>query len=266
MTSTDQALDELADRLWQAEADRVPVEPVSQDRPDLTVDEAYAIQNRNITRRVTAGSVVRGRKVGLSSRRSQKLMGVDEPESGVLLDDMFLDDSEIVPFDALLQPRVVSVIALVLASDLAGPGVTTADALSAVGGVMPAIEVVDSRIADWRTQAVDTVADNASAGRLVLGGRICRVTDLDLRLEGMLLHRNGAAIESGAGAAAMGSPARSLAWLANRVGRSGTGLRRGDVVLPGALHRMVPVRPADCFQAHFAHLGTVTAQFGEAAA
>jgi 2-keto-4-pentenoate hydratase len=265
MTSTEQALNELADRLWQAEVDHVPVEPISQDRPDLTVEDAYVIQDRNVTRRVTAGSVVRGRKVGLSTSRAQKLTGIDEPDCGVLLDDMFLDDSEEVPFDALLQPRVVSVMALVMASDLAGPGVTTADVLTAVGGVMPAIEVVDSRIADWRTLAVDTVADNASTGRVVLGGRISRVIDLDLRLEGMLLHRNGAPIESGAGAAALGSPARSVAWLANRLGRLGAGLRRGDVVLPGALHRMVPVRAADCFQAHFAHLGTVTAQFTEAA-
>jgi 2-keto-4-pentenoate hydratase len=261
MSSTEQVVAELADRLWRAEAERVPVEPFSQDRPDLTIDDAYAIQGRNVTRRVTAGAVVRGRKVGLSSRRTQKLTGTDEPDFGVLLDDMFLDDAEEVPFDALLQPRVVSVMAFVMASDLAGPGVTTADALTAVGGVMPAIEVVDSRISDWRAVAVDAVADNASTGRVVLGGCITSVVGLDLRLEGMLLHRNGAPVESGAGAAALGSPARSIAWLANKLGSLGTGLQRGDVVLAGALHRMVPVRAADFLQAHFARLGTVTAQF-----
>jgi 2-keto-4-pentenoate hydratase len=266
MSSTEQVVAELADRLWRAEFERAPVEPISQDRPELTIDDAYAIQSHNVTRRVTAGAVVRGRKVGLSSRRAQKLVGVDEPEFGVLLDDMFLDDAEEVPFEALLQPRVVSVMAFVMASDLAGPGVTTADVLTSIGGVLPAIEVVDSRIADWRALAVDTVADNASTGRVVLGGRITPVVGLDLRLEGMLLDRNGAPIETGAGAAALGSPARSIAWLANKLCSLGAGLRRGDLVLAGALHRMVPVRAGDFFQAHFAHLGTVTAQFSEGAA
>jgi 2-keto-4-pentenoate hydratase len=266
MSSTEQVVAELADRLWRAEVERVPVEPISQDRPDLTIDDGYAIQTRNVTRRVTAGSVVRGRKVGLTSRKAQKLMGVDEPDFGVLLDDMFLDDAAEVPFDALLQPRVVSVMAFVMASDLVGPGITTADVLTAVSGVLPAIEVVDSRIADWRTLPVDTAADNASAGRIVLGGRLTPVAGIDLRLEGLLLYRNGAPIESAAGAAALGSPARSIAWLANKLGTQGSGLRRGDVVLPGALHRMVPVRAGDYFQAHFAHLGTVTAQFSDGAA
>ena len=266
MSSTEQVVAELADRLWRAEVERVPVEPISQERPDLTVDDGYAIQIRNVRRRVTAGSVVRGRKVGLTSRKAQKLMGVDEPDFGVLLDVLFLDDAAEVPFDALLQPRVVSVMAFVMASDLAGPGVTTADVLTAVSGVLPAIEVVDSRIADWRTLPVDTAADNASAGRIVLGGRLTPVAGIDLRLEGLLLYRNGAPIESAAGAAALGSPARSIAWLANKLGTQGSGLRRGDVVLPGALHRMVPVRAGDYFQAHFAHLGTVTAQFSDGAA
>ena len=132
--------------------------------------------------------------------------------------------------------------------------------------MLPAIEVVDSRIADWRIQLVDTVADNASCGRLVLGGRLTPVTALDLRLIGVLLSRNGVPIDSGAGAAALGNPARCVAWLANKLGALGAGLRRGDIVLPGALHRMVPVRPGDVFRAEFAHLGSVTARFSEEAA
>jgi 2-keto-4-pentenoate hydratase len=196
----------------------------------------------------------------------QRLLGVNEPDFGVLLDDMFTDDGDEIALDTMLQPRVEAEMAFVMGHDLAGPGVTVADALTAVAGVLPAIEVVDSRIADWRITIVDTVADNASCGRLVLGGNLTPVTALDLRLTGMLLYRNGVPIDSGAGAAALGNPARCVAWLANKLGEFGSGLHRGDVVLPGALHRMTPVRPGDVFCAEFAHLGSVTARFsGEAA-
>jgi 2-keto-4-pentenoate hydratase len=145
--------------------------------------------------------------------------------------------------------------------DLAGPGVTTANALAAIAGVLPAIEVVDSRIVDWRIRLVDTVADNASSGLLVMGGRLRKVVDLDLRLVGVVVSRNGAVIDTGAGAAALGNPARCVAWLANKLATFGAGLRAGDVVLPGAVHAMVKVAPGDVFRAEFAHLGAVTARF-----
>jgi 2-keto-4-pentenoate hydratase len=259
---------ELADRLWQAEVGRAPIPPITDDFQDLTVEDAYAIQSRNIERRVSVGGVIRGRKVGLTSRAMQDLLRVDEPDFGVLLHDMFVDDGDEVALETMLQPRVEAEMAFVMARDLAGPGVTTTDALTAIAGVLPAIEIVDSRIAGWRIRLVDTVADNASSGRVVVGGRLTPVTAVDLRLTGMLFYRNGVPIDSGAGAAALGNPARCVAWLANKLGSLGSGLRRDDVVLPGALHRMVPVRPGDVFRAEFAHLGSVTARFsdgGEAA-
>ena len=202
--------------------------------------------------------MVRGRKVGLTSRPQQDLLGVHEPNFGVLLDDMVVDDGDEVRLDELIQPRVESEIAFVMADNLSGPGVAPADALAAVAGVRPAVEVVDSRIADWRVQIADTVADNASAARAVVGARTVPVTAVDLRLLGVLFSRNGTPIESGAGAAVLGDPVRALAWLANTLGAFGSGLHRGDLVLSGALHRMVPVRPGDVVQARFAHLGTVT--------
>ncbi len=256
----------LAEALWRAEVERIPIAPLTDRSPDLTVEDAYAIQSRNIERRIAGGAVVRGHKVGLTSRASQDLLGVREPNFGVLLDDMFVDEGDVIPIDALIAPRVEAEIAFVMATDLAGPGVTATAALTAVAGVLPAIEIVDSRIVDWRIRIADTVADNAAAARAVIGARITPVTGLDLRLLGVLFHRNGAPIDSGAGAAVLGNPARCVAWLANRLGSLGSGLRAGDVVLPGALHRMVPARPGDVFQATFAHLGSVTAQFGEAAA
>ena len=254
-------LAQLADRLREAEASRVPIGPLSAGPSGLLPEEAYAIQARNVERRVAAGRVIRGRKVGLASQPMQELLGISEPISGALLDDMFVEESEEIGYDQLIQPRAEAEIAFLMGRDLAGPGVGTAQALAAIDGVLAAIEVNDSRIADWRLQLADSVADNASSARLVLGGRMIPVTGLDLRLTGMLFYRNGVPVGSGAGAAALGHPARCVAWLANKLETEGSGLRQGDVVLSGALDRMVPVRPGDVFRAEFAHLGAVSAGF-----
>jgi 2-keto-4-pentenoate hydratase len=140
--------------------------------------------------------------------------------------------------------------------------VTTSNALAAIEGALPALEIVDSRVADWKIKLADTIADNASSGRVVIGGRLTPVTELDLRLVGVVVSRNGRMIDTGAGAAALGNPARCVAWLANKLATFGAGLRAGDVVIPGAVHRMVPVEPGDVFRAEFAHLGAVTVRFG----
>jgi 2-keto-4-pentenoate hydratase len=252
---------QCADRLWQAQASRSPISPQTDDNRDLTVTDAYAIQAQNIERRIAAGRVIRGRKVGLTSRPMQQLAGVSEPDFGVLLDDVFIEDGDEIPLETLVQPRVEAKLAFMLGRNLAGPGVTPSAALSAISGVAPAIEIADSRIADWRLQIVDTISDNASSRLLFVGGRLTPVTDVDLRLVGMVLTRNGQLIETGAGASALGNPARCVARLANKLSSFGTALHEGDVILPGALHRMVPVRPGDVFRAVFAHLGAVTARF-----
>ena len=254
-------LDRFAGELYDAVAQRRPVEPLTDRSPDLTLEDAYAIQTRVIDSRIEAGARAIGRKVGLTSRPMQQMLGVNEPDFGVLLDDMFVEDGDEIPLGSLLQPRVEAELAFVMDQDLAGPGVTTARALTAIAGVLPAIEVVDSRVADWRIKLVDTVADNASSGLLVVGGLMRPVTDLDLRVLGVVVSRNGEMIDTGAGAAALGNPARCVAWLANKLGSLGSGLRAGDVVLPGAVHRMVPVQPGDAFRAEFSRLGAVTARF-----
>jgi 2-keto-4-pentenoate hydratase len=256
------AVAEMADALWRAEVGRAPIAPLTDSRPELTVADGYAVQAHNVARRVAGGGLVHGRKVGLTSQRTRQLFGVDEPTFGVLLQDMFVDDgAELEPAE-LVAPRVEAELALVLAADLTGPGVTTEDALAAIGGVRPAIEVVDSRIVDWRRRIADTVADNAAAARVVLGRHSTPVDRLDLRLLGVLFSRNGTPIDSGAGAAALGHPAASLAWLANTLAGYGTGLRRGEIVLPGAMTRMVPAHPGDVFVAEFAHLGALGVRFG----
>lgn len=252
---------EMADALWRAERERVPIAPLTDADPSLGIADGYAIQAHNVARRVAAGATVRGRKLGLTSRRTQQMLGVDEPTFGVLTDGMLVDDGAELSLTELVAPRVEAELAFVLAADLAGPGVTRDDALRAIDGVLPALEVVDSRVAEWRSRIADTVADNGGAARVVLGSAT-PVAGLDLRLLGVLLSRNGTPIDSGAGAAALGHPAAALGWLANTLAGFGEGLRRGDIVLAGALTRMVPARPGDRFSAEFAHLGTVSVQFG----
>lgn len=251
----------LADILWHAELARTAVPPITDRIPTFSPSDAYAVQQINITRRLGQGSVPRGRKLGLTSRASQAMLGVAEPTFGTLLSDMFVDDDELAMKD-LVQPRVEAELAFVMATDLAGPGVTTIGAMRSVDCVVPAIEVGDSRIADWRIRVVDTIADNASSARVVLGSRFAPLTSaLDLCHLGVLFSRNGVPIDSGAGAAVLGNPVRAVAWLANKLAEYGESLHTGDVVLSGALHRMVPVRPGDEFWAEFAHLGSVRVRF-----
>jgi 2-keto-4-pentenoate hydratase len=254
---------ELADELWEADRAAKPVPPLTDRHADLAIEDAYAIQTINIERRTAAGERVIGRKVGLTSKPMQQLLGVDEPDFGVLTDEMLVEDGDLIQLSRLVQPRVEAELAFVMSRDLAGPGISAAVALGAIAGVLPAVEVVDSRVADWKIKLVDTVADNASSGLFVIGGRMRPVADLDLRLLGVAISRNGELLDTGAGAAILGNPARCVAWLANTLGSLGEGLRAGDIVLPGAVHKMVPVQPGDVFRAEYAHLGAVTVRFSK---
>jgi len=254
---------QLADELWEADRTAKPIDPLTDRYDDLAIEDAYAIQTINIDRRIAEGQRVIGRKVGLTSKPMQDLLGVDEPDFGVLTDEMIVEDGDLIALSRLVQPRVEAELAFVMARDLAGPGVSTPTALDAIAGALPAVEVVDSRVADWKIKLIDTVADNASSGLLVVGGRMRPVSELDLRLLGVVVSRNGEVIDTGAGAAALGNPARCVAWLANKLGSLGSGLKAGDVVLPGAVHKMVPVQPGDVFRAEFDHLGPVTVRFSD---
>jgi 2-keto-4-pentenoate hydratase len=260
---TDALHQELADELWEADRTAKPVAPLTDRHAGLGIEDAYAIQSLNIARRVQAGERVIGRKVGLTSKPMQELLGVDEPDFGVLTDAMLVEDGDLIELSRLVQPRVEAELAFVLSRDLAGPGISAAVALDAIAGVLPAVEIVDSRVADWKIKLVDTVADNASSGLFVIGGRMRPVADLDLRLLGVAVSRNGELLDTGAGAAILGNPARCVAWLANKLGSLGDGLSAGDIVLPGAVHKMVPARPGDVFRAEYAHLGAVTVRFSK---
>jgi 2-keto-4-pentenoate hydratase len=254
---------EAAAALLEAYTTRVPIEPLRDTYPDLTLADSYEIQLLQMRRRVADGARVLGHKVGLTSPVMQKQMGVDQPDYGHLLDDMFFLEHLPVPTAAYLQRRIEPEVAFVLRRPLRGPGVTVAEAIAAVDFVLPALEIIDSRIRDWKIGILDTIADNASSGGVVLGSRPTPLSAVDLRLAGCVLHRGGDVVGTGAGGAVLGSPITSLVWLANTVGERGVALEAGHVVLPGSVTASVPVAPGDAFTATFAGLGSVTARFSE---
>lgn len=252
---------EAAGLLAEAARSRTPIPPLTSRYDGMTLDDAYAVQLLQIEQLLAAGRTVKGHKVGLTSVAMQRLLGVDEPDFGHLLDDYFHLEHAPVPIGTFIQPRIEPEVAFVLRSPLRGPGVTVHEAIAAVDFVLPALEIVDSRIEDWRIGLLDTVADNASSGAVVLGSTPTRLHEVDLRLAGAVMTRNGAVVGTGAGGAVLGSPISSLVWLANTLGARGVSLEAGHVVLPGAVCAMVPVAAGDTVTATFAGLGTVTARF-----
>jgi 2-oxopent-4-enoate hydratase len=265
LTATEErtGLAELAALLEEAERTRRPIAPPVELDPDLTLDGAYSIQSRNIERRVAAGARRVGHKVGLTSKAMQAQLGVDEPDFGVLLDGMMVEEGQPVRLDKLIAPRVEAEIAFLLAEDLIGPGVTTTDVVKATAGILPVFEVIDSRVADWKITLLDTVADNASSARVVLGGRMTSIDGRDPRLIGGVVTRNGELVATGAGAAVLGNPLTCVAWLANALAPYDGGLKAGDLVLAGAVHAAFPVAAGDVVRAEFAGLGSVVATFAD---
>jgi 2-keto-4-pentenoate hydratase len=250
-----------AEALAQAERDRAPVDPLTQKWPDLEVADAYEIQSINIRARSTRGGVVRGHKVGLTARAMQDMLGVNEPDYGQLLDDMLLEDGSTLEMAELCQPKAEIEVAFVLDSPLTGPGVTVPDVLRATAFVMPALEIIDSRIRDWQITLSDTIADNASSARVVLGAKASRLDGLDPRLLGCTIRRNGEIVETGASGAALGNPAKAVAWLANKLAQFGESLQEGQIVMPGACTRAIDVSAGDHLIGEFDALGSVSVGF-----
>ncbi|WP_255621766.1 2-keto-4-pentenoate hydratase [Pseudonocardia sp. DSM 110487] len=249
------------ERLRQAQRTRVPCPPVRGLLPDTSVGTGYAVQELLTRGRVADGGRIAGRKIGLTSPAVQAQLGVDQPDFGVLFADMACPQDRPIDRDRLLQPRIEAEIAFVLAADLDGD-VDAAGARAAVGEVVPALEIVDSRIAGWDITFVDTVADNASSGLYVLGDSAGPLGDRDLTAVEMTMTRaDGSVASTGSGAACLGDPVNALVWLARTAAELGEPLRAGEVVLSGALGPMVPVTPGDAFTAELSGLGTVRASF-----
>lgn len=258
------ARESAAQALLEAYETKIPIAPLTDTHEGMSLDDAYAIQELQTRRRLEEGRVLKGHKVCLTSAATQRQLGVDQPDHGVLFDDMFFLEHAPIEAGHYLAPKVEPEIAFVLRSPLAGPGVTVVDAIGAVDYVLLALEIIDSRIRDWRITILDTVADNASSGGLVLGSTPTRLGDVDLRLVGVNLHRNGQLVATGAGGAVLGSPINALVWLANTLGPRGVTLEAGAVVLPGSITAAQAVDPGDTVTATFSGLGSVTAQFAPA--
>lgn len=255
-------IDAAAERLLDAARTRVPCAPVRDLLPDASATTAYAVQSMLTRHRSDRGGRIVGRKIGLTSSAVQQQLGVDQPDFGVLFDDMAVPAGTAVDTAQLLQPRIEAEIALVLGSDLDGPHIDLASVREAVAGMVPALEIVDSRIAGWDISFPDTVADNASSGMFVLGGTQLDFAGADLReVEMTMVDGQGRTVSSGSGAACLGDPLNALLWLARTCYELGMPLRSGEIVLSGALGPMVPVSAGMSFSATLSGLGTVTAEF-----
>jgi 2-oxopent-4-enoate hydratase len=231
-------------------------------RVELSPADAYAIQLANVKRRIAAGERVTGKKVGLTAKPIQIALGVDQPDFGHLFASMFIEDGGVCPADTLIQPRAEAEIGIILKRDLRGPGLTDLDVVDATEALVPTLEIVDSRITDWKIRFVDTVADNGSSARYVVGTKRTPPAGIDTRTIGVVLEKNGDLMATGAGAAVLGAtPYRAVAWLANTLAAEGLELNAGDVILPGALCAMIPVAAGDTVRADFGVLGTVSVRF-----
>jgi 2-oxopent-4-enoate/cis-2-oxohex-4-enoate hydratase len=248
--------------LFQALVDRTPIDPLTDQHPNMTIEEAYAIQLALVRhRQEVEGSKIVGRKIGATSKPVQEMLSVRQPDFGHLLSSMVFSDGDTLDLGTFIAPRAEGEIAFLLGRDLSGPGVTAADVLHATEHVAPCFEIVDSRISNWKIRIQDTVADNASSGAFVLGQDRVDPCSLDLALVGMTIEKNGEIVGTGAGAAALGHPLNSVAWLANVLGRFGIVLKAGETILSGALSALVPVAAGDHLRVQIGGIGSVEVRF-----
>ncbi|MBV7508220.1 fumarylacetoacetate hydrolase family protein [Bacillus sp. sid0103] len=251
----------IANELIDAENHQYSVAPLTERYSELTISDAYQIQLEVIGKKLKAGNEVIGKKVGLTSKAMQQMLGVDEPDYGHLLDDMKIDHEAKVKIAEFISPKVEAEIGFILEQDLVGPNVNYLDVLMATKYVVPTIEIIDSRISDWKIKLVDTVADNGSSARVVVGDKMSTIEGLDLRSQGMVLYKNDELVATGAGTAALGHPAQAVAWLANKLHEFGITLKAGELILPGALSGAISVNEGDMIVADFGPLGTVSVTF-----
>ncbi|OBG37587.1 2-keto-4-pentenoate hydratase [Mycobacterium sp. E3198] len=253
--------DELAADLAQAERSREPIAPLTARYPDIDVVDAYEIQLINIRQRVAEGARVLGHKVGLSSLAMQQMMGVDEPDYGHLLDEMQAFEDTPVKAGRYLYPRVEVEVGFILSADLPGAGCTEEDVLAGTEALVPSIELIDTRITDWKIALCDTIADNASSAGFVLGAARVSPSDIDVKAIDAVLTRNGEVIAEGRSDAVLGNPVTAVAWLSRKVESFGVRLKKGDIVLPGSCTRAIDAHAGDEFVADFTGLGSVRLSF-----
>jgi 2-keto-4-pentenoate hydratase len=253
--------EEIAAALDRAQRERSPLPPLSETYPGLATTDAYAIQSAWFDLKRAQGARLVGRKLGLTSQAMQQQLGVDQPDYGFLLDTMAVPPGATLACSEFLQPRIEPEIAFWLKEDLRGPGISAEQVLKASRGVSAALELVDSRIANWRITLVDTIADDASSGCMIVSETVVPLEGLDLATVKTVLTRNGEPVGNGTGAAVLGHPAHAVAWLANKLAEFGVPLLAGQVILSGSMCGAVPVAPGDTFRGTFSELGEVAVNF-----
>jgi 2-oxo-hept-3-ene-1,7-dioate hydratase len=264
---TQDIIQQTALRLHHAEKERTQIRQISLDYPEITIEDAYAIQRTWVEMKIAEGRVVKGHKIGLTSRAMQMSSQIDEPDYGTLLDDMFFNDGSDIPVSRFIVPRVEVELAFILGKPLKGPNCTLFDVYNATEYVTPALEIIDARSqsidpASGRPRKVfDTISDNAANAGVVLGGRPIKVTDLDLRWVAALMYRNGVIEESGVAAAVLNHPANGVAWLANKFAPFDVTLEPGQVILGGSFTRPVAARAGDTFHVDYGPLGAISCRF-----
>jgi 2-oxopent-4-enoate/cis-2-oxohex-4-enoate hydratase len=254
------------DELYQALITRKTVAPLTERVPGILISDAYRIQQRMVARRLQAGETIVGKKIGVTSKVMQEMIGVAQPDFGQLTSSMAYTEGQDVPLGGLIQPKAEAEVAFVLKSDLNGPGITATDVILATDYVVPCFEIVDSRITDWKIKIQDTVADNASCGVYLLGKTRKKLSEVDLNLAGMVLEKNGELFGTAAGAAVQGGPVNAVVWLANTLGALGLPFKAGEVILSGSQSTLVPIVAGDTLHCIVGGLGACRVNFTAGAA
>jgi len=261
MALTKEQVEQVSNELIEAERTCAPVVALTDRFGDVSYQDAYAIQLKTFDTRVRNGEVIVGKKIGLTSRAMQEQFKIREPDYGIITNTMVAREGAPASMSSLILPRVEAEIAFLLKEDLKGPGVNVTHVLEATEGVLPAFEVIDSRYKDWKITVKDSISDNASAAIMILGGKLTPIENLDLRYIGLVLEKDGAVVSTGAGAAVLGNPAESVAWLANKLTEYGITLKKGEFVMSGSLISAVKAEAGSQFRATFDRIGSVSLRF-----
>ena len=261
MNLSEKQINDLVKQLHQAWENASQIPPITDSVPKITVEEAYQIQLKLMAKRIAEGESVVGKKIGITAKVVMKMLGVDQPDFGHLMSGMEFQESQSVPFNKFCQPKGEGEIAFLLKKDLTGPGITRDQIIKATECVMPAFEIVDSRIQDWNIKIQDTIADNASAGAFVIGSSRTSLNGLDLATCGMVLKKNGEIIGTGNGAATLDHPLNAVGWLANTLGSLGMSLKAGEIILSGSLSVMFPIQSGDSLEMEIEGVGKTMCHF-----
>lgn len=261
MNLSEKQINDLVNQLHQAWENASQIPPITDSVPKITVEEAYQIQLKLMAKRIAEGEAVVGKKIGITAKVVMKMLGVDQPDFGHLMSGMEFQESQSLPFNKFCQPKGEGEIAFLLKKDLTGPGITREQIIEATECVMPAFEIVDSRIQDWNIKIQDTIADNASAGAFVIGSSRTSLKGLDLATCGMVLKKNGEIIGTGNGAATLDHPLNAVGWLANTLGSLGMSLKAGEIILSGSLSVMFPIQSGDSLEMEIEGVGKTMCHF-----